>query len=103
MIVGLFLPPDDPNALEAITIEAVSDALNSGTAFDFDYEAAPQDVFLLHLSEDEVLCFSYDTDFGEDLDSNVEEVKPFWDFNDNPFAFYEPDFDLLRQGKVTKS
>ena len=36
-LVGIFLPPEEPTAIDQITIQAVSDALNSRDSFNFEY------------------------------------------------------------------
>ena len=61
MVVGLFLPPWEREKREikrSNRITMVCDALNAGTAFDFNYDPKDGDLFELHTIEGDILIFT---------------------------------------------
>lgn len=93
-LVGLFLPPEEPTATDQITIQAVSDALNSRDSFDFEYTPEENDAFVLHIHEEQKFFFTCDKDFRDESDSLV------WRYDYHPMHFGS-DFEQLDAGKLT--
>ena len=94
-IVGLFLPPEELTALDQITIQGISDALNAGDSFDFNYDPKPNDMFVLHLAEDNRLMFSCEDDYAED-------GELIWSYDIYPMLYNE-DFKQIDSGKLVNT
>lgn len=94
-IVGSFLPPVMPSVLDRITINAVSDALNSNESFDFAYDPRINDQFVLYVSENQIFHFSCNHDCeGDDTIC--------WEYQLGSF-FWEDDFKRIRSGGLVDS
>lgn len=94
-IVGSFLPPAIPSVLERITINAVSDALNSNESFDFAYDPKVNDQFVLYVSEEQIFHFSCDHDR-----ESADEI--YWQYNLGSF-FWDDDFKRIHSGGLVDS
>ena len=92
-IVGTFLPPEEPNALDQVTLQAVSDALNTESSFDFEYSPLLDDCFVLHLAENQKFFFTCDEDYRADDGSLA------WRYNYFPM-FVGVDFKAIESGKL---
>ena len=92
-IVGIFLPPDEPSALDQITIQGISDALNAGDSFDFEYTPEENDAFVLHIQKEQQFFFTCDKDFRVESDSLV------WRYDYDPMHFGS-DFEQINAGKL---
>lgn len=92
-IVGLFLPPEEPSALDQVTIQAVSDALNDEGSFDFEYSAQLNDSFVLHLSENQEFGFTCEREHGAGDNALV------WCFDYCPIRLGD-DFEVIESGKL---
>lgn len=93
-LVGIFLPPEEPTATDQITIQAISDALNFQDSFDFEYTPKENDVFALHIHEEQKFFFTCDKDFRDESDSLV------WRYDYHPMHFGS-DFEQIDAGKLT--
>ena len=91
-IVGIFLPPEEPSALDQITIQGISDALNTGDSFDFDYHPQLNDRFVLHLADERQLNFSYERNYSEN-------EGLFWSY-DHYSMLDDADFKQIDAGKL---
>ena len=61
MVVGSFLPPweiEKRKIKRSNHVTMVCDALNAGTAFDFNYDPQDGDLFELHTKEGDILMFT---------------------------------------------
>ena len=92
-IMGVFLPPEMPDALDEVTIQAVSEALNAEGAFDFEYAPCLRDKFVLYVTKNKKMDFVC----MEDYDS--EEGLLVWRYELFSTHFAD-DFEKIESGKL---
>ena len=92
-LVGIFLPPEEPNSLDQLTIQAISDALNSQDSFDFEYTPGERDAFVLHIHEEQQFFFTCDKDVLGQGGGLV------WRYDYHPMLFGS-DFEQIDAGKL---
>lgn len=94
-VVGSFLPPVMPSVLDEITINAISEALNSSESFDFSYKPRVNDQFVLHISEERSLDFSC-------VKVGGESIGLYWQY-DMGLRFSGSDFKRIKSGILERS